>query len=462
MLAVAIASIIGVAGIIMLILWHRWRQLDRRINRLAARLNKFARSGRRRNWQKGRHMLQDIYGVINTAMAEGNSAALYHAIDLLKLALGEGILREDEPIHLMSVAVAALQAKQPNTAGMILDAFRPMLRCLPKEHIPAVTEQLTIIGAVALKEKQYFLVSKATDNILAILERADCSSERAIVQAAFRALKVMGAIAVRRRDPALFREITGRAARWFINNANYDLTAEIVPVLNVWLHRIVKSSDLVIFDIFYELIKQLSEADVWSDEAINLLFPEWINLAGIACLDPNSSLAVRIIETMPSLIASSQSLEYWTLVVNGAGQTAKLAVSHHGLKNAFPVVFPLLEMGRRYLVAELKFGEYADGFRQRVLYKILKECLMLITFIARQDMTITPGDVIAEVYQLWLTHPLMTANPKSAKKFCQLLLLFWGRIRRRQAKRYTPANKELFDPELISEKEKKLLEFLDG
>lgn len=461
MIAIWAASIICIAGIVMLIMWRRWRQLDRQIGRLAVRLNKFARSGRRRNLQKGQQILRHIYLAVNAAIAERNSAALYQAIDLLKLALGEGILRTDEPIHLMAVAIAALRTKQPDTAGMILDAFKPLMRCLPKEYMPSVAEQLTLIGAVALKEKQYFLVAKAAENILAILERADLTSEKPIVQASLRALKVMGSIAVRRRDPALFREIAARLARWVIDNTEYNLSGEIVPVLNVLLHRIVKSGDTAIFDVFSELIVQLCEAGVWSEEAINLLLPEWTNLAGLACLDPNSVLAVKIIEIMPCLIDKGQNIRQWTLVVNNTGQVAKLAISHHGLKDAFPVVVPLLEMGRRYFMAELKFGEYADGFRRQVLFKILKECLMLITFVARQDMTVTPGDVVADIFQLWLIHPPAAANPKSIKKFCQLLLIFWTRTRRRQAKRYIPANRELIEPELISEDEKKRLEFLD-
>jgi hypothetical protein len=432
--------------------WYR-RRLEYQAKLLAAKLQKLTRQ-KRPDPASASRLLRRIYALLYDSIAV-NPVVTYQAVELLKFAFGEGLRRANEPGRLMAAAVTALRANQPDLAGFILDAFKPMLRYLTTEDVPETVEQLVQISIIAGKAKQNFLVAKASENIFAMLEQQNCAANQPLCAVFLRALTAIGTVALRRHDDDLFREMATRIACWLATKPSDAVSSELVALLSTWLHYIVKTDQPIQFSIVEELTVQLVETKVLSDEALALLFVEWTNLAGTACLNPNTSIASLTLSLMLQLAAKRHKQEVWALATKSTGQVAKLASAHHGnLTGVFQVIYPLLEAGRKLLIIEIRFGEYTDELNRQALFMVLEECLAIVTFLARQDMTTTTGEVISDIYKHWSNSPCLRGNPKSVKKFCQLLLLFWVKIRRRQAKRGMPINQDLTEPMLIVEKDR--------
>jgi hypothetical protein len=109
------------------------------------------------------------------------------------------------------------------------------------------------------------------------------------------------------------------------------------------------------------------------------------------------------------------------------------------------------------MVDELKFGEFSDDYRKKRLFVIVRECILLAELKARQDMTKSTGEVIAEIYEYWVRFPQTAGINKSLKKYCQFLLIYWQNTRQRQSRRGMPDNKRLIEPMLVSDEDKKRL-----
>ncbi len=275
-----------------------------------------------------------------------------------------------------------------------------------------------------------------------------------------RILRLVGVLALRRHETDLFRELTTRLAA--IVAARPDspgLSGEIVALTAQWLHRIVKHDDLAMFALLQNIALALPAQDALLAADIRLLIKEWQELAGTACLNPHSTLAEGIVSFTLELALARGSKSGWQQAVTGAGQVARLVITRHGIKAALPRILPLLSAGRELLSLELKVGsiENADSFRQQALYLVVRECLSLSEYAARQDLVTTAGDIIADICRYWTEYSIH-ASPKAIKRFCQLLLAYWMKTSR-QAKKVTISD-ELARPVLLSESDKQRLGFM--
>jgi hypothetical protein len=399
-------------------------------------------------------LLKEMYTLVNKSIANNDATTAYQAIDLLKLAFGYGVMRQDESVRLMALSIAALNKKNPDIVSFILDAFRPLIRQLSPEEIPGAAEHLTLIGVIALKQKENFLVAKVTECIFLIADRADAPGDKKIIAAVLKAFKVIGVFSLRRHDFALFREISMRLSSWLTtNHPPVNVTEELVGMLIAWLHRIVGMNDLSLFEMVEESADSLIEFKVLEEENMELLFEELGNLAASACLNPSSILAGRIISFLFTVVSREKENRHWTKVVTIAGRVTKLAVSRHGIMTAFMVFYPMLEMGRTLLWSELRFVQCIDEKKQEMLFSVVKESLIIISFASKQELIGSPGQTIVEIFKCWVEKPAMFVHHKSIKKYCQLLLFFWLKDKR-QVKKYLPQNNELTEPILFSDSER--------
>ncbi|MDR3592140.1 MAG: hypothetical protein P4N41_20985 [Negativicutes bacterium] len=452
----AAAALIALAVIAYLGLALRYRRLSH--DRLAERLERLKPG--RADPDQVNDLLRQIYGLIHAGITRNNPAAAYRAIDLLKTAFGTAVIRADEPPRLTAVVIQALRARDVDTATAALDAFRQMLRRLPPEGVAAAIEQLGFIAAVTLRDKQSFLAAKAADIILSSLERPDFTSDPANTAAAVRTLRLIGVLALRRHETDLFREMTTRLAAVVAARPDSPgLSGEIVALTAQWLHRIVKNDDQVMFGLLADMASALPMDDPLIAEDIQALIKEWQELAGTSCLNPHSSLAEGIISFTLELALARGAHGGWQQAVTGAGQVARLAIIRHGVKAAVPRLLPLLSAGRELLALELKFGdpENEGSFRQQALYFLVRECVALAEFAARQDLVSTAGDTIADVCRYWTEYSIHS-SPKAVKRFCQLLLAYWMKTSR-QAKKVS-ISEELARPVLLSESDKQRLGFM--
>lgn len=404
-------------------------------------------------------LLRQLFALAHAAVSAKDEQGAYQAVDLIKTVYGQGVARPDEAVQLAALVTRAARAKQPDTAAAALDAFRLLLRRLPAEAVPAAAEQLTTIAAVALREKYNFLAAKAAEIIFALLEKTGWEDDRATAVAALKVLRTTGILVLRRRDGDLFREIVTRLDAVLPAGLAGEPAAELAALTCAWLHRIVQNDDGNMFAILAEFTARRGESGLWPPADRAALVKEWHNLAGTASLRPRSTLAPAIGECALRLSLAAADLKQWEASVAGAGQTARMAIQRHGLAEGFALVLPLLEIGREQLALELKFGtpEHAADFRPQALYLIVRESLAVAEFAARQDMVTTVGDILAEFLRCWAGAD--RANPRAAKRFCQLLAAYWLRARGRQARRAVISD-ELAAPVLLSDADKQRLGFL--
>ncbi len=448
-----VATSISIIALLVLLRWYYSRNLDWQIKVLTANINQIVRCKQPKK-EAVQPLLKKLYTLINKSLVADNSVVAYKALDLLKLAFGYGLMRPDEPARLMGICVGALNNNKLDVVSFILDAFRPLVRELPAEATCAAIDQLTIISVVALRKRQNFLAAKVVECIFYILEQTNVKAQGNIPVAAINALKVIGIFALRRRDAALFREINTRITLWLVGNPRAsDVSQEIVRMLTAWIHRIAGNNETALFVILTEAIVSLVGAKVLAGNFLEEITEEWGNIAASACLNPTSPMAALIMEFLFAIAHEENSHKLWKTLLGVAGRVAKLTVSRHGIKGAFMVMYPLLEFGRSLLWAELKFLEYVDELRHQLLFQVVRECLIIVAYAARQNLLGTTGETIAEMYKCWITQPDITVNHKSIKKYCQLLLLFWLK-NKRQAKKYMPCDTDLTEPLLFSNAEK--------
>jgi hypothetical protein len=454
-------SIVITGLIVILIYIIRWqtKRLDWQVRSISRRLSRLAKS-RSKNKGASERLLKDIYILIAKAVNSKDQAAVYKTVDVLKLALGEQIMRADEAIRLMSITVAALKDKEIDSAAIILEAYRPLIYQMTAANSVAVVEQLALISAVALRERQPFIAAKVSDDLFGILERLDTKSNEATQLAALRAVRIIGVLVLRRKETALFREINVRLINWVTAGQSSQVVDEVVLIYSVWLYRIVKTDNFSMLNILLEFIWRMFDAKCLKESSITLCLTEWSNIAGMAALNPYSLMGSLIIEQMLLFASKCQKVDIFKAAVHKTGYIIRLSINQHGIKTAFSLLYYLLEMGRKLFVAELKFGEHSDGYRKEALLQILKEIIALLTYAARQDIIYTTGDMIAEVYKCWVDFVKkddnVFVNTKSVKKFCQLLLLFWLSTKRHPQKNM-PADNGFIEPMLISEKERRQL-----
>ena len=439
--------------LVMILICYYYQKLTWKIKILTFRLNIIIRNSHR-DKKAVQRLLKEMYALVNKSIANNDAMTAYQAIDLLKLTFGYGVMRQDESVRLMALSIAALNKKNPDIVSFILDAFRPLIRQLSPESIPGAAEHLTLIGVIALKQKENFLVAKVTECIFLITDRTDAPGDQKIVAAVLKAFKVIGVFSLRRRDISLFREISVRLSSWLtINHPQVDTTEELVGMLVAWLHRIVGINDLSLFEMIEESAVSLIESKVLVENNMELLFEEWGNLAASACLNPNSLLAGNIINFLFTIASQEKGNKHWIRVVAIAGRVTKLAVSRHGIAQAFNVFFPMLESGRTLLWSESRFVQCIDECKQEMLFAVVRESLIIISFASRQDLIGSPGQTIVEIFKYWVEKPAMSDHHKSIKKYCQLLLLFWLKDKR-QVKKHLPHNNELTEPILFSDTER--------
>lgn len=445
------AGVISMAGLIML-RWYYCRNLNWQIKVLTASLkNKI--SAKQQNTQVVQQLLKKIYVLIHKSMAVDDSIAVYQSLDLLKLAFGYGLVRGRESSNLMGICVVALHNKKPDTVSFVLDVFRPLLRQLPPEEVISAVDQLTIIGVMALKGKYNFLAAKVVECIFFIMEQTQGTVDPKIIVASLKALKVIGVLGLRRRDMELFREINRRLSGARASLVNQNVADEIGKMLSAWLYRIAGLNDLSLFVVITDLTRSLIQDKAIAGDGFDLLIDEWGDVAATACLNPNSPMAGLIIEFLFQVVSAPLLHKQWIKTLVIAGRVGKLAMDRHGLILSFQALHPMLEVGRNLLRMELKFLEYIDEIQQQYLFRVIRECLSILNYGAKQNILGSTGETIIELFTYWVSCSGHGGNHQSIKKYCQLLLLFWLK-NKRQSKRYMPPNINCIEPMLFSEKEK--------
>ena len=407
----------------------RLRQVERALTKLTER--------QQPDHKQVEAVFRRLYSIANQSIAAGHERIVYEAAELLKLAFGSGMSRQDDSLRLMTVTVAAMKAKQIDSAGYLLDAYRPLLRRSQSAVMPDVLNPLLTIVTVAMKDKHHFLAAKVVELVFVILERSDCQVHAAAVNAAFRTIRTLGILAIRRRDEDLFRELAIRLKSWSLNTKLTEPLPEANQCLYAWLCEIMKRNNTVVLPLIDELAEVLVTTGMIREAALQELLDGWTQLAGNACLNPYSQVAPVVIARIASLALQTEDIIFFRRTVQGLGRVSTMALHRYSLAEAFLIIMPIAETGRRLLQAELTLGPSAEtDFRPRAIQAIANELLLALEMYARQQMLLSTGEIIAEFLELWQRHPATAAYyGKGARNFCQLLLSFWLETRKTKARK---------------------------
>ncbi len=424
--------------------------------------DQLARCQRGRAKAPAANLPRQLHSLIHTAVTAGDEQGAAEAVALLRNAYELGISRPDEAELLAALAVRAARAQQPTIAAAILDLFRFLLGCLPTAEKAAAAEQLTNITAVALRGKENLLAAQAAEIVFSLLESSYETPgryDRAVTAAALRFVDTVGIVALRRRDIDYFGKLVARLDAALPAHPAEGLATGLIALVGAWLHRIIQNNDTGMYEILAGFVTRRGLDGYWPPAQLAVLLKEWNTLAGTASLRPHSPLAPAIVELVLRLAFAAYDDKLWREAVNGAGQTARMAVQRHGLADAFGLFRPILENGRELLIRQLMPGSFLDEttFRAQALYIIVRESLALAEYVARQDMITTVGDILVDFNACWAKAD--NANRKSAKRFCQLLAACWMRSRSRQARR-AEISDELTTPALLTDADLQRLGYL--
>lgn len=445
----------ALTGVSLAAWWFYTRRLTWQFTHIESQLKKM-NNERQVNIHTDKAVMRKLYKIVYISLKAGKEADTYRALDLLKLALGHGMGRVGEASRLTAIIYLALRTNQLDVAGHCLDAFRPLLKNTKVAELPTAIEQLGLIAIICLKQRQNFLAARAVDILFYCTSNQDVTVRSSIT----RAIRLTGLIALRRKDTGLIRELQAQITSWLAAEPNDSLINEQISwALAAWLHRVVKVGDVDMFELVTEYINQLAEKKYLSEQALAGIIGECAHLASMDSLNPFSKLSGQISMFSLELAVELRNIAIWRQSLNGVMQAARGAVNQRSLTESFTVIYPLFEIGRRLLSAELTAASTQDVFRQEALFILIRECMQLIDFVARQNFTTTIADIIEQIYQEWIKLEPNTGLHKSIKRFCQLLFQYCTRIKRRQKNMIT--EDDGFNNEnVISQENRKHLEKL--
>lgn len=440
-------------------LWSR-RGSQWKLRKVEAQLAK--ESGKSIDTTKRRKLLKTLY-ILIAEKPDGNTETIaYKAVDLLQIAFGHGLARTDEPVHLTALIGSLLNQSRPDMAAAVLDTYRGLLRSLGSAEM--ASEQLQTVGVMALKAKQSFVASKAVQILFTLFEKPERTTDTQAITAALGTLRVIGKIAISRSDHDFFRELLARLCSFLAVKPQPAVASHsLIAVFSLWMQVIVSKQDEAALMQFMDRIQQLVDDQLMGEPVIRGILYEWQDLAGIASLNPNSPIAANIIHNMVVLAEKSQDSLLWADMVSAVRKIVCLIIEQYGIISAFPLLYPLFDSSRQMLADQIRFPVEAavSDFRQRALAVTLKETLSIAEFAARARIMGTTYEVLEELYCCWCNDQKINYKMKSAKKFFQLLILFWQKHMGRQASRQMPTQAELMEPLLLSSLELTRLDFMN-
>lgn len=390
-------------------------------------------------------LLADLYELAVSSINDGNEQVFYKTVELLQLAFGKGIFREDEPGNIKSLFILTMSLQQYHAGEHVLSLYRPLARWgLP--ILQELPEQFTLMSSLAYKTGQHFLISRIIEIVFLVMSKQE--TQETLCQEFFDTLKIIGIGAVRKNDTGLFREINSRYSQWISKYLHKSNTAYVTDCQLFWLHGIVQKENVEMYDTWWGVTETVLVSGLVNSPELIIFFNGWCQIFGQAGLNPYSKLGPAMLNNAIANVLATEDIVLIKQVLHKFGQNLCCIVGVHDLQNSFAVLFPLLERGRTIFQGELKYPGDDDGVRRKSLFMLIRQIMMIIEQISRKDIMSTPGDVIVQLYRQWSKYPSLPCNSMRVKKFCQFLMLYWLRTNHR-VKEYS-SYEEITKPEMIS------------
>jgi hypothetical protein len=356
----------------------------------------------------------------------------------------------------------AINAGQPDVALILLEGSRRFLVAADAATFSPMMREMTAVLAACRREKQEEPARKTVALGLQLFGSSKCpaTQDAHLVVAQFAGWA--GRFALLCNDDAWFGEIALQTAGWAARDSCGQSNEVFLLAFDLWLHRILRQTRSESIPVVFDALSILCTEGPGKKGILSAFLPEWRVVAAMASLNPENPVASQLVEQLLFFAIRSGDPELWSLVSEKIGEVAALAVSKYGVSVSFSVFRPLLDVARINLGDELKFGTGPDpdNIRQHIIRRICNETLKIADMAAHTDISSVSGDKIEEMYRTWVKDPQFEPHIRSIQRFCQLLLIYWSNNRKRAAKRWTPREKSLSEPLLLTEQDQTKLSFL--
>lgn len=362
----------------------------------------------------------------------------------------------------VSLIQHSLSARQSELAVALLEGSRLFFVTATPADVHQLVEEMTAVLASCWREKLDAPARKAVSLVLELLESPDCLAGKPDRPTVAHFAGWAGRFALRRNDEVWFGEIALQTAAWAARDMDGQDGESFLPAFDSWLHRILRHDRTEAIPVLFEAMSLLFAAETDKVSFMAEFLKEWRAVAATACLNPDSLVASELVEQLLLFTVRAGSAELWSPVTERISEVAALTVAKHGVSVGFPVFRPMLDVGRVNLGDELKFGTGPDpdSMRQRIIRLVCAEAIWIADMAAHSDFSKVAGDKIEEMYQSWIKDPRYEPHIRPIQRFCQLLLIYWSNNRKRAAKRWTPREKCLSEPLLLTEEDQAKLTFL--
>ncbi len=395
--------------------------------------------------QSADQLLDDLYKLAVRSINDGNEQVFYKTVELLQLAFGKGIFLEDELDNVKSLFILTMSLQRYYAAEHVLSLYRPLLRWgLPV--LAKLPEHLNLISVLAYKYGQHFLISRIIEIVFMVMSKQEMKA--VLQQDCLNTLKVIGIGAVRKNDTGLYREINSRYNQWIGRHMQKSNIAVVTDCQLFWLHGIVQKDNLEMYTAWLEINDAVLASGLVNSQELLDFLNGWCQIFGQAGLNPFSQLGPAMLNNVISISLATEDIALIKPILQKLGQNLCCIIGVHDLKSSFAVLFPLFEWGRNIFQNELRFPGNGDGIRQKYLFLIIRQIMMIIEQIARKNVMSTSGDIIIQLYRLWSVYPTLPCNSMRVKKFCQFLMLYWLRTSHRVKE--ISSYEEITKPQLFS------------
>lgn len=401
-------------------------------------------------------MSADILATLHRQIASGEHE------QALRTAQGLPGIRSLSLAELMAGIDHAVNARQPELATALLAEGRRFFAREDPALLQRLLEEMTTVLAACWREKQDEPARRTIGLVLELLVAPECRCPLECIPAGSRFAGLAGRYALRRNDSGLFAEIAGRTSGWAAREEAGRGGIAFLPALESWLHRMLRHERNDALPAIIGALTILYSREADKQGLLSAFLTEWKITAAAACLNPDSLLFPQLTEQLLLFADGTGNPQVWASVAGAVGEVAALAVTKAGVPDAFSVFRPLLDVGRVNLADELKFGTGPDpdSMRQKIIRLVCGETLRIADMAAHAGLMAGAGDKLEEMYRTWVADPQYETQIRSIQRFCQLLLIFWTHNRKRAAKNWSPREKSLSEPLLLTEEDQAKLTFL--
>lgn len=392
-------------------------------------------------------LLKKLYHLINLAIVNKNEIIAYKTVDLLKLAFGEKFIRSNESGWMMTLCVRSLKAKQYDITCYILEAYKPLLRNADVNDIGEILKRLILIENISKKLNQLYILNKVANCIFEGIGKLNTKND-AMVIAAVDALRTVGLNAIKNSDIPLFKE-SGNCLLSIRLMDSPVVIERMGLLLSVWLHQIIKRDHQDLLELFSQTCFDLTKQDDFNQSILKNLLAESNNFVGEIAANHRLTCNKKFIIFLLDL--SDSSVDLMKIAVRIISKIVRLTVKLQNINQAFILLRPLLEKGRGLLDHELKFTQSSNLLRKMHLFVIIKEFILLLDFIAKQDAKSTNIEIMMQFNLCWLACYQKEINRQSVNQFCQLALHYLMKVHLRKNNRLCAKSKLLLDSSLVTE-----------